>query len=249
MGNRLQGKIAIITGGARGIGEAHARLFAAEGAKVAVTDILSAEGKETVAAIKASGGDAIFLQHDVTKEADWARVVADTIKQYGGLTTVVNNAGFANIKGVEEETLEGFNQIVAVCQTGVWLGMKAAMPALKKSGNGAIVNISSLYGIIGTPSMISYHGAKGAVRLMTKSAALEYAKQGVRVNSVHPGIIETPLAMTLAPEYIEAITATTPMGRRGKPIDIATMSLFLCSDEANFITGSEFVVDGGWGAQ
>ena len=249
MGNRLQGKIAIITGGARGIGEAHARLFAAEGAKVAVTDILSAEGKETVAAIKASGGDAIFLQHDVTKEADWAGVVADTIKQYGGLTTVVNNAGFANIKGVEEETLEGFNQIVAVCQTGVWLGMKAAMPALKKTGNGAIVNISSLYGIIGTPSMISYHGAKGAVRLMTKSAALEYAKQGVRVNSVHPGIIETPLAKTLSAEYLKAITETTPMGRMGRPIDIATMSLFLCSDEAAFIPGSEFVVDGGWGAQ
>lgn len=249
MANRLQGKIAIITGGARGIGEAHARLFAAEGAKVAVTDILTAEGKETVASIKASGGDAIFLQHDVTKEADWARVVADTIQQYGGLTSLVNNAGFANLKGVEEETLEGFNNIVAVCQTGVWLGMKATMPALKKSGNGAIVNISSLYGIIGTPSMISYHGAKGAVRLMTKSAALEYAKQGVRVNSVHPGIIETPLAMTLAQEYLDAITATTPMGRRGKPVDIASMSLFLCSDEANFITGAEFVVDGGWGAQ
>jgi len=249
MGNRLQGKIAIITGGARGIGEAHARLFAAEGAKVVVTDILTAEGKETVASIKVGGGDAIFLQHDVTQEADWARVVADTLKQYGGLTTVVNNAGFANLKGVEEETLEGFNNIVAVCQTGVWLGMKAAMPALKKTGNGAIVNISSLYGIIGTPSMISYHGAKGAVRLMTKSAALEYAKQGVRVNSVHPGIIETPLAKTLSAEYLKAITETTPMGRMGRPIDIATMSLFLCSDEAAFITGSEFVVDGGWGAQ
>jgi NAD(P)-dependent dehydrogenase (short-subunit alcohol dehydrogenase family) len=249
MGNRLQGKIAIITGGARGIGEAHARLFAAEGAKVVVTDILAAEGQETVASIKASGGDAIFLRHDVTKEADWASVVADTIKQYGGLTTVVNNAGFANLKGVEEETLEGFNAIVAVCQTGVWLGMKAAMPALKKSGNGAIVNISSLYGIIGTPSMISYHGAKGAVRLMTKSAALEYARQGVRVNSVHPGIIGTPLAKTLPAAYLETICETTPMGRMGEPIDIATMSLFLCSDEAKFITGSEFVVDGGWGAQ
>ena len=249
MGNRLQGKIAIITGGARGIGEAHARLFAAEGAKVAVTDILTAEGKETVASIRGSGGDAIFLQQDVTQEADWARVVADTIREYGGLTTLVNNAGFANLKGVEEETLEGFNNIVAVCQTGVWLGMKAAMPALKKSGNGAIVNISSLYGIIGTPSMISYHGAKGAVRLMTKSAALEYARQGVRVNSVHPGIIGTPLAKTLPTEYLETICETTPMGRMGEPIDIATMSLFLVSDEAKFITGAEFVVDGGWGAQ
>ncbi|HBD12985.1 MAG TPA: hypothetical protein DCZ13_12605 [Porticoccaceae bacterium] len=249
MGERLKDKVAIITGGASGIGEAHAHLFANEGAKVVVTDLQDDLGEKVVAAIGKEGGDAIYVHQDVTSESDWDNVVKTTIDKYGAITTLVNNAGVANISGVEEETLDGFNRVVAICQTGVWLGMKACMPALKKSGNGAIVNISSLYGIIGTPSMISYHGAKGAVRLMTKSAGLEYARQGVRINSVHPGIIETPLAKTLSAEYIEMITETTPMGRMGEPMDIATMSLFLCSDEAKFITASEFVVDGGWGAQ
>ena len=249
MGERLKDKVAIITGGASGIGEAHAHLFANEGAKVVVTDLQDDLGEKVVAAIGKEGGDAIYVHQDVTSESDWDNVVKTTIDKYGAITTLVNNAGVANISGVEEETLDGFNRVVAICQTGVWLGMKACMPALKKSGNGAIVNISSLYGIIGTPSMISYHGAKGAVRLMTKSAGLEYARQGGRINSVHPGIIETPLAKTLSAEYIEMITETTPMGRMGEPMDIATMSLFLCSDEAKFITASEFVVDGGWGAQ
>lgn len=249
MGDRLKDKVAIITGGASGIGEAHAHLFANEGAKVVVTDLQDDLGEKVVAAIGNGGGDAIYVHQDVTSESDWDNVVKTTTGKYGAITTLVNNAGVANFSGVEEETLDGFNRVVAICQTGVWLGMKACMPALKKSGNGAIVNISSLYGIIGTPSMISYHGAKGAVRLMTKSAGLEYARQGVRINSVHPGIIETPLAKTLSAEYIEMITETTPMGRMGEPMDIATMSLFLCSDEAKFITASEFVVDGGWGAQ
>ena len=249
MGNRLAGKVAIITGGASGIGEGHALLFAREGAKVVISDIQEDLGANVVAAIKAEGGEAIFVRQDVTSEADWTNLIKATIDQYGELTTLVNNAGVANLEGVEDETLEGFNRVVAICQTGVWLGMKAAMPELKKSGNGAIVNISSLYGIMGTPSMVAYHGAKGAVRLMTKSAGLEYAKQGVRINSVHPGIIKTPLAGTLSDEYIKMITEVTPMGRMGEPADIATMSLFLCSDEANFITASEFVVDGGWGAQ
>jgi NAD(P)-dependent dehydrogenase (short-subunit alcohol dehydrogenase family) len=249
MGNRLAGKVAIITGGASGIGEGHALLFAREGAKVVISDIQEHLGANVVAAIKSEGGEAIFVRQDVTSEADWTDLIKATIDQYGELTTLVNNAGVANHEGVEDETLEGFNRVVAICQTGVWLGMKAAMPELKKSGNGAIVNISSLYGIIGTPSMVAYHGAKGAVRLMTKSAGLEYAKQGVRINSVHPGIIKTPLAGSLSDEYIKMITEVTPMGRMGEPADIATMSLFLCSDESNFITASEFVVDGGWGAQ
>ncbi len=249
MGNRLEGKVAIITGGASGIGEAHAHLFAQEGAKVVITDIQEDLGAKVVSAIKSAGGDAIFVSQDVTSEQGWADVAKAAITEYGAITTLVNNAGVGNFTGVEEETLEGFNRVVAICQTGVWLGMKACMPALKKSGNGAIVNISSLFGIIGTPSMISYHGAKGAVRLMTKSAGLEYAQQGVRVNSVHPGIIETPLAKTMGDASMAAIIQSTPMARMGRPIDIATMSLFLCSDEAAFITGSEFVVDGGWGAQ
>ncbi len=249
MGNRLEGKVAIITGGASGIGEGHAHLFASEGAKVVVGDLQDEMGEAVVASVNAEGGDAIYVHQDVTSESDWANVVSETVKKYGSITTLINNAGVANFVGVEEEDLEGFNRVVAICQTGVWLGMKACMPELKKTGNGAIVNISSVYGIIGTPSMLSYHGAKGAVRLMTKSAGLEYARQGVRVNSVHPGIIETPLAKSISEEYIEAMMEGTPMGKMGEPADIATMSLFLCSDEAKFINASEFIVDGGWNAQ
>lgn len=188
-----------------------------------------------------------MYQHlDVTSESEWAAAVDATVAKYGALTTLVNNAGITNMVGVEEETLEGFNRVVAVCQTGVWLGMKACMPHLKKSGNGAIVNVSSLYGIIGTPSMVTYHGAKGAVRLMSKSAALEYAKQGVRVNSIHPGIIDTPLARSAPSDYIGELASITPMGKLGQPEDIAYGSLYLASDEAAFVTGTELVVDGGW---
>lgn len=249
MSERLAGKIALITGGASGIGAAHARVFAANGAKVVVCDIQDAMGKEVVSGINSNGGTAIYRHLDVTDADSWAKAVKATKKEFGGLSTLINNAGIANLKGVEEEDLEGFNRVVAVCQTGVWLGMKAAMPLLKKAEGAAVVNISSLYGIIGTPSMISYHGAKGAVRIMTKSAALEYAKQGVRVNSVHPGIIDTPLARTVPQEYMDNLVAVTPMGRVGRPEDIAYASLYLCSDEAAFVTGTELVVDGGWGAQ
>lgn len=249
MSERLAGKIALITGGASGIGAAHARVFAANGAKVVVCDIQDAMGKEVVSGINSNGGTAIYRHLDVTDADSWGKAVKATKKEFGGLTTLINNAGIANLKGVEEEDLEGFNRVVAVCQTGVWLGMKTAMPLLKKAEGAAVVNISSLYGIIGTPSMISYHGAKGAVRIMTKSAALEYAKQGVRVNSVHPGIIDTPLARTVPQEYMDNLVAVTPMGRVGRPEDIAYASLYLCSDEAAFVTGTEVVVDGGWGAQ
>lgn len=249
MSERLAGKIALVTGGASGIGAAHARVFAANGAKVVVCDIQDTMGKEVVSGINANGGTAIYKHLDVTDGDSWAKAVKATKKEFGGLSTLINNAGIANLKGVEEEDLEGFNRVVAVCQTGVWLGMKTAMPLLKKAQGAAVVNISSLYGIIGTPSMISYHGAKGAVRIMTKSAALEYAQQGVRVNSVHPGIIDTPLARTVPQEYMDNLVAVTPMGRVGRPEDIAYASLYLCSDEAAFVTGTEVVVDGGWGAQ
>lgn len=249
MSKRLEGKVALITGGASGIGEAHAKVFADNGAKVAVCDIQDEKGKAVVEAIKQGGGEAIYQHLDVASESEWAAAVRATVQAFGGITSLINNAGFGNVKGVEDETLAGFNKVVAVCQTGVWLGMKACMPHLKKSGNGAIVNISSLYGIIGTPSMVSYHGAKGAVRLMTKSAALEYAKQGVRVNSIHPGIIDTPLARSAPADYIGELASITPMGKLGRPEDIAYGSLYLSSDEAAFVTGTELVVDGGWGAQ
>jgi NAD(P)-dependent dehydrogenase (short-subunit alcohol dehydrogenase family) len=247
MSKRLDGKVALITGGASGIGAAHAAIFSENGAKVVVCDIQDSKGQGVVDKINASGGDAIYQHLDVVSEAEWTSAIQAAVNAFGGLTTLINNAGFGNVKGVEEESLAGFNKVVEVCQTGVWLGMKAVMPELKKCGNGAIVNISSLYGIIGTPSMVSYHGAKGAVRLMTKSAALEYAQQGVRINSVHPGIIKTPAVAGLPQKYVDQAAQVTPMGHLGKPEDIAHGSLYLCSDEAAFVTGSELVIDGGWG--
>ncbi|MGH8007356.1 MAG: SDR family oxidoreductase, partial [Candidatus Binatia bacterium] len=164
-------------------------------------------------------------------------------------TTLINNAGVYWPDGVEAETLDKWNKMIAINQTGVWLGMKAAVPAMREAGNGAIVNISSLYGLIGSPGSITYHATKGAVRLMSKAAALEYVKQGTRVNSIHPGMIETPILANLTPEDAEAIRAATPIGRMGRPEEIAYGALYLCSDEAAFVTGAELVIDGGWFAQ
>ena len=242
---RLDKKVAIITGAASGIGEAHALLFAAEGAKVVVTDIQDDLGAAVVARINEAGNDAIYIHHDVSNPDDWAFVIDKAIEQYGGITTLINNAGIGSPYGVEDEQIDNFNRVVAVCQTGVWLGMKAAMPALKKSGNGAIVNISSAYGIIGSPGRIAYHAAKGAVRIMSKSAALEYSQQGVRVNSIHPGIISTPLVEQFPEKMTEYLRNTTPMKKLGKAMDIANGSLYLCSDEAAYVTGIELIIDGG----
>jgi NAD(P)-dependent dehydrogenase (short-subunit alcohol dehydrogenase family) len=175
--------------------------------------------------------------------------VREAVNRYGKLTTLINNAGIYWPQGIEAETLEKWNKMIAVNQTGVWLGMKAAVPEMRRAGGGAIVNISSLYGIIGSPSSISYHASKGAVRIMSKAAALEYARQGIRVNSIHPGQIETPILAGLTPEQNEQIKAATPVGRMGKPEEIAYGSLYLCSDEAAYTTGIELIIDGGWSAQ
>ena len=245
----LAGKVALISGGASGIGAAHARVFAAEGAKVVVGDLQEEMGKGVTNGITKSGGEAVFIRLDVSKEEDWANAVKTAVSRFGKLTTLINNAGIYWPEGVEAETLEKWNKMIAVNQTGVWLGMKAAIPAMRNAGGGAIVNISSLYGIIGSPSSISYHATKGAVRIMSKAAALEYARQGIRVNSIHPGQIDTPILVNLTPEQHEQIKAATPVGRMGKPEEIAYGSLYLCSDEAAFTTGIELTIDGGWSAQ
>lgn len=249
MAGRLAGKVALISGGASGIGAAHVRVFAAEGAKVVAGDIQEAQGKAVVETVKKNGGEAVFVRLDVTKEADWANAVKEAVSHFGKLTTLINNAGIYWPQGIEAETMDGWNKMVAVNQTGVWLGMKTAVPAMRNTGGGAIVNISSLYGLIGSPSSITYHATKGAVRLMTKAAALEYARQGIRANSIHPGQIDTPILAGLTPEQNEQIKAATPLGRMGRPEEIAYGSLYLCSDEAAFVTGTELVIDGGWFAQ
>lgn len=245
---RLDGKVALISGGASGIGAAHVRIFAREGAKVVSGDLQRQLGEQVAAEARTAGGDVTFVTLDVTDEGSWQQAVATAVDRYGGLTTLINNAGIFHPGGVESETREGWDAMVAVNQTGVWLGMRTALPALKTSGNAAIVNISSLFGLIGSPGNISYHATKAAVRLMSKSAALEYVNQGVRVNSIHPGQIETPILGNLTPEQDAAIKAAIPMGRRGRPEDVAFGSLYLCSDEAAYVTGIELPIDAGWSA-
>lgn len=250
----LKGRVALVTGGARGLGAAAAKALAAKGAKVVVTDI--ADGSETAAAI-----DGAYVKHDVTSEDEWVAAVAFAKDTFGGLDILVNNAGVFWLKPIVMESLEDFRKMQQINVEGVFLGLKHALPAIAEraqqwDGGGAVVNISSVAGLVGAPNLISYNASKGAVRLMTKAAALEYAPMKVRVNSVHPGIIDTPM-MANAAKAIEATTGqgsnTTrtqfasrhPLGRMGRDIDVANAVVFLASDAAAFITGSELVVDGG----
>ena len=236
MAGRLDGKVALISGGASGIGAAHARIFAAEGAKVVIGDVQEDKGREVVAGVNSNGGEGTFIRLDVTSEDDWQQAVTEATSRFGELTTLINNAGVYWPGGIEEESRDKWDKMIEINQTGVWLGMKTAVPALRDSGNAAIVNISSLYGLIGSPGSIAYHASKGAVRLMSKAAALEYARQGIRVNSIHPGQIDTPILAGLTPEQDAQIKEATPMGRIGRPEEIAYGSLYLCSDEASYTT-------------
>jgi 2,5-dichloro-2,5-cyclohexadiene-1,4-diol dehydrogenase 2 len=248
MAQRLAGKSALISGAASGLGAAQARLFAREGARVAVADVQDDAGRRVVAEIAAAGGQAIFVHLDVTSPQGWSDAVGAVTRTFGGLTTLVNNAGIFHPGGLEAETLEGWNRMVAVNQTGVFLGMKLAMPALLASGNAAVVNISSLFGILSSPNALTYHASKAAVRLMGKAAAREFASRGVRVNTIFPGQILTPILGDITPEQDAAFKAAIPMQRVGAPEDIAFGSLYLCSDEAKYVTGTELRIDGGWGA-
>jgi 2,5-dichloro-2,5-cyclohexadiene-1,4-diol dehydrogenase 2 len=246
MGGRLQGKVALISGGASGIGEAQALLYAREGAMVLIGDLQESLGAAVVAKIDQAGGNAAFTQLDVTDLASWKAAVALATATFGKLTTLVNNAGIFHPGGILDESPEGWAKMVAVNQTGVFYGMKAAAPELVKAGKASIVNISSLYGLIGSPGAISYHASKAAVRVMGKGAALEFVKQGVRVNTIFPGQIRTPILGDITPEQDAAIKASIPMGEVGEPMDVAHASLFFASDEARYITGAELWVDGGW---
>ena len=246
MAQRMAGKIALVSGGASGLGAAQATLFAREGAKVVIGDLQEELGAKTVAAIAAEGGEARFVRLDVTDRASWDAAVAYAVSEFGGLTTLVNNAGIFHPGRVETESEAGWSKMIAVNQTGVFLGMKAAVPELLKCGNAAIVNISSLFGLIGSPDAISYHASKAAVRVMSKGAALEFAKRGIRVNTIFPGQIRTPILADITPEQDAAIKAMIPMGEVGDPMDIAHGSLYLASDDAKYVSGAELWIDGGW---
>jgi 2,5-dichloro-2,5-cyclohexadiene-1,4-diol dehydrogenase 2 len=239
-------KVALVSGGASGLGEAQATLYAREGASVVIGDLQEGLGAEVAGKITSAGGKALFVHLDVTSMASWRGAVARTVESFGKLTTLVNNAGIFHAGGVEAETEEGWARMIGINQTGVFYGMKAAVPELLKCGNASIVNISSLYGLIGSPDALGYHASKAAVRVMSKGAALEFAKRGIRVNTIFPGQIRTPILGDITPEQDAAIRESIPMGIVGDPMDIANGSLYLASDDARYVTGAELWIDGGW---
>ena len=246
---RLDGKVAIVTGAAHGMGEAEARLFAKEGARVVVADVLGKEAEAVAADIRASGGNAIAAAIDVTSEPEWVALIGKTLATYGRIDILVNNAGISGSSVGDPDGLEGWQRVIAVNQTSVFLGTKLAAEQMAKTGGGSIVNISSIMGFVGGPSgHPAYSASKGAVRIYTKSAAVRYGPLGVRVNSVHPGYMPPMLNATNANERDEKIAAT-PLRRLGEPIEVAYGVLFLASDEASFVTGTELVIDGGYIAQ
>ena len=247
---RLDGKVALISGGARGQGEVEAKLFAQEGAKVVFGDILDDEGRQVEAAIRQAGGEATYVHLDVTEEADWQEAVQTAVSAYGKLDVLVNNAGILRRDGIEETSKELWDTILAVNATGVFLGTKHAIPEMRKAGGGSIVNISSISGMIalGGPA---YNASKGAVRVFTKVTAVHHAGDNIRCNSVHPGPVRTPMTESTYsdPDMLAQRLQSMPLGRIGTSEDIAYGVLYLASDEAAYVTGSELVIDGGYTAQ
>lgn len=259
-GPRLSGKVAIITGGASGIGAETARVFALHGARVLLTDTNAALGRNVTEEIASKGGTAAFAEQDVVSEARWAEIVAEAEQRYGRIDILCNIAGISgrdpklNIQTsltagprLAEQTLEQWNKVLEINATGTFLGTKAVIPAMQRAGGGSIINISSICGIIGSHSNAAYHASKGAVRIFSKAAAIQYAPDRIRVNSIHPGFVDTPMTKPghSNPEIAKIRLAATPLGRFGTPADIAAGCLYLASDEAAWVTGSELVIDGG----
>ena len=249
---RMDGKVALISGGARGQGSAEARLFAREGARVVIGDLLDVEGMKVAAEIAELGGEAIYVHLDVTSDADWRNAVAAAVDNYGKLDVLVNNAGIWRRGRVEDTTVEDWDAIQDVNSKGVFLGTRAAIPEMRKAGGGSVINISSTAGLVGGPRSTAYTASKGAVRLFTKATAIQYAGEGIRANSIHPGPIDTEMIQQVwqgEDNSREESIARTPLGRVGTVQDIAYGALFLASDESSFMTGSELVIDGGSTAQ
>jgi cyclopentanol dehydrogenase len=247
---RLDGKVALISGGARGQGAAEARLLAREGAKVVFGDILDAEGRQVEAGIRAAGGEATYVHLDVTNEASWRAAVDTAVNRYGALHVLVNNAGIYIRRRIEETTEDDLDQILAVNVKGVFLGVKHALPAMRRAGGGSIINISSIAGLVGNPTGSPiYTTSKGAVRLFTKATAMQHARENIRCNSIHPGPIDTAMLDETAGGRSADMLRRVPLGRVGTVEDIAYGVLYLASDESSFVTGSELVIDGGVTAQ
>lgn len=260
VGPRLAGKVAIVTGGASGIGAETARMFARHGAKVLLTDANAALGRSVAEEITSKGRTAAFAEQDVASEARWAEIVADAEKRFGRVDILCNIAGISgrdpklNLQTtltaggrIGEQTLEVWNKVMEINATGTFLGTKAVIPAMQRAGGGSIINISSICGIVGSHSNGAYHASKGAVRIFSKATAIQYATDKIRVNSIHPGFVDTPMTKPghSNPEVAQNRLAATPLGRFGTPADIAAGCLYLASDEASWVTGSELVIDGG----
>lgn len=238
---RLQGKVAIVTGAARGMGEHHARRMVSEGAKVVLTDLSEDSGRQIAQEL---GDQARFMRQDVASEEDWRKVLSFTEESFGPVDVLINNAGFAAATALEELSVEVLDEFFSVNATSVFLGMKTVVPSMRRAGGGSIVNISSVSGRTGSPGALAYNASKFAVTGMTKAAALDLGKYGIRVNSVHPGLILTPLLLSNA-QYIDQLISRVPLGRGGRPDEVSGLVLFLASEDSSYCTGAEFVIDGG----
>lgn len=244
----LDGKVAIVTGGSRGLGAAIAEAFVAEGALVTITDVLEQEGEALAARLSADGGSAVFAPQDVSDEARWQSVVNDVNQRHGTVDVLVNNAGVISMEPIEHETLAAWNRVLAINLTGVFLGMRAVLPGMRAQRSGAIVNVSSTWGLVGAVGAAAYQASKGGITLLTKNAAATYAPDNVRVNSLHPGPMQTGIADEVGEEGMADSAAATPLRRVADPHEVAGAAVYLVSDAASFTTGSSLVVDGGYTA-